>query len=145
MREASTAMLVSNIPHLYALIRKLVDKDSYAYFRRGGKGSNYLNYLPTHVELSDKRSKKLSGKDSKQKGSTDDTAVEGTESTENLATSANPPLQIWQRNEYSVNGVDASEAQWDEGDIQTIWNGGLGTKATIVSNGMPDEERGVAH
>lgn len=140
MREASTAILVSNIPHLYALIRKAIDKDSYAYFRRRGKGSNYLDYLPTHVELSDKKAKKLSGKDSKQKGSSDDSAMARTESTENLA--SNPPLQIWQRNEYSVNGVDASEAQWDDGTIQTIWNGGLGTKATIVSNGMSDEERG---
>lgn len=141
--------MVSNIPHLYSFLRKAFDIETFSSLRRRNKPSDYMDYAPSGgVQLMNRSPtagcgkknviKKLTGgsskgssnKGSSNKGSQKDTTLRS-ESTENFA--SHQPLQIWQRNEYSVNDADATEAHWDEGDSNRIWNGGLGTKATVVS------------
>ena len=111
-------------------MRRLFDLEKFGTFAKRSKQSKYVKYAGNSFELKGK--KKGSSRD--KGGSSLSRSDARTESTENFGLKPHQPLQIWQHNEYSVNGNDASEVQWDENDLQSVWRGGLGTKSTVVSN-----------
>lgn len=128
MREASTAVIVTNAPHCYVLLRMAFDFSEF--------GSIVSGILPKCSKQSTDHTDPNSLELNKHgKGSDRNLRLkkDASESTENFATRSEPPLEIWQHSEYSVRGHDASEVQWDESESRTIWSGGLGTKSTVVS------------
>lgn len=110
-------------------MRRIFDLEKFGTFAKRSKQSKYPQPDGNSFELRGK--KKGSSRD---KGSSRSRSDARTESTENFGLKPQQPLQIWQHNEYSVNGNDASEVHWDENDLQSVWRGGLGTKSTVVSN-----------
>ncbi|EFY88549.1 UbiD family decarboxylase [Metarhizium acridum CQMa 102] len=148
VREASTAIIVTNVPHCYALPRKALQLEAF---------SSLVGSI-----LKTKRAP--SGKHREDRGANKhkvavDKAIrhskpKSSESTENIAANVSKPastLQIWQRSEYSVNTNNTSEPPWEETELQQIWQGGLGTTAKVeaaraASYGSPrnrDDREGI--
>ncbi|PNY24783.1 Uncharacterized protein TCAP_05284 [Tolypocladium capitatum] len=125
VREASTVVIVANVPHLYALLRKAFDPGAFGdLVKRTTKRTRYMKQAPTRVELNQGQQS-----DGRTRSEND-----RSESTENFAPGQALPLQIWQLNEYSVDGNDASEIQMDEAEVHSTWRGALGTKSTVVGS-----------
>ncbi|KND87527.1 hypothetical protein TOPH_07866 [Tolypocladium ophioglossoides CBS 100239] len=125
VREASTAVIVANVPHLYALLRKVFDLGAFGgLVKRTAKRTRYMKHASTSVELNQRQQS-----DRRMRSEND-----RSESTENFAHREALPLQMWQRNEYTVDGNDAREMQLDGAKAQSLWRGALGTKSTVVGS-----------
>lgn len=124
VREASTAVIVANIPHLYALLRSVFNLEAFgSLVKRTTNRTRHNQYpLDSNSDANGRPNGRLRFGSSKNRS----------ESTENLGPEHDVSLQIWQRNEYDVKTNKAD--QWDTNEAQTIMNGGIGTKSTVVSN-----------
>lgn len=123
VREASTAVIVTNVPHCYALLRKLFNLEAFGSLFSGisrSKRSQNSKYAPTSVELNQLHQGKHGIR-----------IEDGSESIEHFESKEPLPLKIWQRNEYSINDNDASEVQWSEAEERSIRRGRIGTKTTV--------------
>lgn len=95
VREASTAVIVTNIPHCYVLLRKVLNLEAFETLTSGIRRTRETqdsNSVPASTELKRKRP-------SKHDVRLDDG---GSESTEIFAAKQAPPLKIWQTNEYGI-------------------------------------------
>lgn len=125
VREASTAVIVANIPHLYALLRRIFHLDAFGTFVKRTTNRTRYNQYPLDSTDVNRRSHGRSRFGSSKNKS---------ESTENFRPEHDVSLQIWQRHEYNVETNNAD--QWHDGEAQTIIRGGIGVgiKSTVVSN-----------
>ncbi|QLI70864.1 uncharacterized protein G6M90_00g067920 [Metarhizium brunneum] len=148
VREGSTAIVVTNVPHCYALPLKALKLKAFSSLagsilktRRASSGRH-------REDRGANKNKVVSDKAVHHR------KPESSESTENFATSVSKPastLQIWQRSEYSVNTNNTSEPRWEETELQQIWQGGLGTTAKVeaaraasyASPGNRDDREGI--
>ncbi|KAF5128522.1 hypothetical protein E5D57_009462 [Metarhizium anisopliae] len=148
VREGSTAIVVTNVPHCYALPLKALKLKAFSSLagsilktRRASSGRH-------REDRGANKNKVVSDKAIHHR------KPESSESTENFATSVSKPastLQIWQRSEYSVNTNNTSEPRWEETELQQIWQGGLGTTAKVeaarvasyASPGNRDDREGI--
>lgn len=127
MREASTAVIVTNVPHCYSLLRKVLNLEAFGNLSssiRRTRETKDSHDIPAGTELKRRRP-------SKHDVRLDDTE---SESTENLAAKQPSPLKIWQTSEYGVNEHDAGEGHWDETEAQSVKRGRIGTKSTVVAS-----------
>ena len=127
MREASTAVIVTNIPPCYALLRKVLNLKAFETLTSGIRRTRETqdsNSVLASTELKRRRP-------SKHNVRLDDG---GSESAEIFAAKQASPLTIWQTNEYGINESNASQEQWDEAEAQSIRRGRLGTKSTVVAS-----------
>ena len=125
VREASTAIIVTNVPHCYTLLRKILNLDAFGTLISGfsrPKQTQTSKYATTSTELNNLHHGKPGVR------------IEDGESTENVVPKEPLPLEIWQRSEYSIKDSDAAEIQWSEAELKSIMRGGIGTKSTIVAN-----------
>ncbi|EXU96445.1 hypothetical protein X797_010407 [Metarhizium robertsii] len=148
VREGSTAIVVTNVPHCYALPLKALKLEAFS--------SLVGSMLKTRRASSGKHGEDRGANKNK---ATSDKGIHhskpaSSESTENFATRISKPastLQIWQSSEYSVNTNNTSEPRWEETELQQIWQGGLGTTAKVeaaraASYGSPgnrDDREGI--
>lgn len=126
VREASTAVIVTNIPHSYALLRKVLNLEAFGTLTSGirrTREAHDSSSLPSATELKRRRP-------SKHDVRLDD---DGSESTENFAAKQPSPLKIWQTNEYGINENYGGQEQWDEAEAQSVRRGRIGTKSTVVA------------
>lgn len=126
VREASTAVIVTNIPHSYALLRKVLNLEAFGTLTSGirrTREAHDSSGLPSATELKRRRP-------SKHDVRLDD---DGSESTENFAAKQPSPLKIWQTNEYGINENYGTQEQWDEAEAQSLRRGRIGTKSTVVA------------
>ncbi|KAK8912816.1 hypothetical protein VCV18_012158 [Metarhizium anisopliae] len=148
VREGSTAIVVTNVPHCYALPLKALKLEAFS--------SLVGSMLKTRRASSGKHREDRGA--NKNKAASDKgihhSKPASSESTENFATRVSKPastLQIWQSSEYSVNTNNTSEPRWEETELQQIWQGGLGTTAKVeaaraASYGSPgnrDDREGI--
>ncbi|KFY32739.1 hypothetical protein V495_08777 [Pseudogymnoascus sp. VKM F-4514 (FW-929)] len=114
VREASTAVIVTNVPHCYSLLRKILHLEAFGSLASGirrTRETHDTTGIATNTELKRRRPSKH-----------DVRLNDGeTESTENFAAKQPSPLKIWQTNEYGVNESDASQEQWDENEARSRW------------------------
>lgn len=123
MREASTAFIVANIPHLYPLLRQVFDLEAFgSLVKRTRERSRYNQYPLESTSVNGNSRERSRFGSSKNKS----------ESTENLGPEHDGALQIWRHNEFNVKTNTAE--QWDDGEVQVIRQGAIGTKSTVVSN-----------
>ncbi|KID61725.1 UbiD family decarboxylase, partial [Metarhizium hybridum] len=148
VREGSTAIIVTNVPHCYALPLKALKLQAFSSL----VGSMLKTRRASSGKLREDRGA------NKNKAASDKgihhSKPASSESTENFATRVSKPastLQIWQSSEYSVNTNNTSEPRWEETELQQIWQGGLGTTAKVeaaraASYGSPgnrDDREGI--
>lgn len=148
VREGSTAIVVTNVPHCYALPLKALKLEAFSSL----VGSMLKTRRASSGKLREDRGA------NKNKAASDKgihhSKPASSESTENFATRVSKPastLQIWQSSEYSVNTNNTSEPRWEETELQQIWQGGLGTTAKVeaaraASYGSPgnrDDREGI--
>lgn len=124
VREASTAVIVTNIPHCYALLRKILNLEAFGPIisRLSRSRQTHTSKYATSTELNNLHLGKPGIR------------IDGGESAHDLVPQEPLPLKIWQRNEYSINNTHASEAQWGEAEIKSIQQGALGTKSTVMGS-----------
>ncbi|KFZ25314.1 hypothetical protein V502_00214 [Pseudogymnoascus sp. VKM F-4520 (FW-2644)] len=127
VREASTAVIVTNIPHCYALLRKVLNLEAFETLTSGIRRTR---------ETQDSNSVLASTGLKRRRPSKHDVRLDdgGSESAEIFAAKQASPLTIWQTNEYGINESNASQEQWDEAEEQSIRRGRLGTKSTVVAS-----------
>ncbi|KAI3574070.1 hypothetical protein IWW34DRAFT_634317 [Fusarium oxysporum f. sp. albedinis] len=123
VREASTAIMVVNIPHLYALLRQIFHLNEFGTLVKQTTNRMRYNQYPLGSTDVNKKSHGQSRFGSSKNRS---------ESTENFRPEQDVSLQIWQRNEYNITTNTADE--WDDGEAETIRRGGIGIKSSVVSN-----------
>jgi hypothetical protein len=124
VREASTAIIVTNVPHCYTLLRKILSLEAFSTLISSisrPKQTQTSKYA-TSTELNNLHH------------GNPGVRIDDGESTENVVPTEPLPLKIWQRSEYSIKDSDASEIQWGEAELQSILRGAIGTKSTIVGN-----------
>ncbi|KAK2608633.1 hypothetical protein QQS21_002862 [Conoideocrella luteorostrata] len=128
VREASTAIIVTNVPHCYALPRKVFNLDAFG------------NLVGSMLKSKRTRNGKYGGNSAADKnkipadGDMRKAKPGSSESTENFASHSSKPgstLQIWQRSEYSVNANDTNDIHLENTELETIWAGGMGTTAKV--------------
>ncbi|OAA35564.1 UbiD family decarboxylase [Metarhizium rileyi] len=142
VREASTAIVVTNVPHCYALRRKVFRLDAFSSLVSSIRKTKRSRVGKYGVDVSSANKDKGAG----------DRAVRrkkpGSERTENFASNIPKPestLRIWQRSEYSVNMNDANGVPTEEMELQQIWQGGLGTTAKVEVDKTASDAGRVAH
>jgi hypothetical protein len=135
VREASTAVIVMNIPHRYALLRKIFNLEAFGTIISGLSRSRRTraSRYATSTELNHLHH----GKPGIRIGSG--------ESADEFAPQEPLPLKIWQRNEYSINDTHANEAQWGEAEMKSVQRGALGTKSTVMGRPRGQYERDEDH
>ncbi|KFY15558.1 hypothetical protein V492_01899 [Pseudogymnoascus sp. VKM F-4246] len=124
VREASTGVIVANVPHCYALLRKVFSLEAFGTLissSRRTRETHDSNGVPVGTELRRTHPSKHSIR-------LDDG---GSESTENFAAKQASSLQIWQTNEYGINESGANQEEWEKAEVQSIRRGRLGTKSTV--------------
>lgn len=136
VREASTAIMVTNIPHCYALLRKIFNIGSFDNLTNASRPT----FVQTHTSKSDPNSTELNRIHQGKNGVRIDDGK--SESTENFA--KKDGLNIWQQNEFSVTEHDANEIRWDDDEMKSIRRGRIGTKSTVVGN-TAVREHGKGH
>lgn len=122
MREASTAIIVANVPHLYALLRQLFNLNEFgSLVKRTTNRVRYNQYPLGSVETNKKSHGRSRFGSSKNKS----------ESTENFRAEQDLSLQIGQRSECNVT---SNGERWDDDEAETIIPGGIVVKSSVVSN-----------
>ena len=130
VREASTGVIVANIPHLYALLRQVLHLEAFGSLkervtRRAGYTQHPLSTMKTDAGPQDSyRSFRKN--------------LSRSESTERIAPKHGMSLEIWQKKEYTVTSSEAPEPRWADGDSGKTFTGSAGSdmprnKATVVS------------
>ncbi|KAG6041428.1 hypothetical protein E4U41_004278 [Claviceps citrina] len=143
VREASTAIIVTNVPHCYALPRRILKLGSFGSMLRSKRARR-----DKHGAASDEP------QPAANKSPTEHVLTNGksgtSDSTENLAADqsskpnpAGSTLQIWHRSEYGVDADDTNEPHPEHcTELEIIWAGRMGTTATVEVEKTESQPRG---
>ena len=125
VREASTVIIVANIPHLYPVLRALFDLPAFGSLVRRSRRADprYPQYPLGSVERNNPR-----------RGD-----FQRTESTEDIAPrggggGGGTALRIWQRKEFNVRSAHAGDTPWQDIEAVNVIPESLGSKSALMSS-----------
>ncbi|RMZ88996.1 hypothetical protein DV736_g3789, partial [Chaetothyriales sp. CBS 134916] len=122
VREASTIVIVANIPHLYALLRQIFHIDAFGSLvqntkSRFGYGQHTQDSANADLRQTENGTLRSSGKTVTRADSTDEMAA------------MEEMLQIWQRDYCDARGYEAADEQWMGSSL-----GGGRIKTSVLSS-----------
>ena len=121
VREASTVIIVANIPHLYPILRALFDLPAFGSLVKRSRRADprYPQYPLGSIERNPRRG------DFQRTESTEDIAPRGRDAA---------ALRIWQRKEYNVRSADAGDTGWEDIEAVNVVPESLRSKSGLVSS-----------
>ncbi|QUC15801.1 uncharacterized protein UV8b_00042 [Ustilaginoidea virens] len=137
VREASTAVIVTNVPHCYALPRKVFHLGAFGSLmssmprtRRARKGGGRGHGSGSGEE----KHKHRAAAPGRAVGKGQSGFSESTENFTTPAASLSKPastLQIWQRSEYGIDANKGGDGVAEDTELP-LWTGGMGTTTAMV-------------
>ncbi|KAH8811202.1 hypothetical protein F5884DRAFT_781464 [Xylogone sp. PMI_703] len=133
VREASTAVIVTNIPLCYALLQKLLVSKLLDSFL----GARLTSRLSPRSKADPLSTKSNQGHPSKQGIRLND---DGSESTKDLTSQDPIALHNWQHNEHSDSNDSITRIQSSNKWTRDIIQGKIGTISTVTASREPAED-----
>jgi hypothetical protein len=128
VREASTAVLVTNLPNCYTLLRRILNLPGFGTYGTSKRRTDPSNASSGHdlVKISTKRGAKSHD-------------IIASESMENITGKTNQSLEIWQQRQFIVEGSRTPRDVWSAQQKPRIQDGEGQTQSTITAGSSIDD------